>query len=145
MKYSKTTGGFYEPEIHGNNIPEDAKELTLEQYESLLRGLVSGKEIVADENGDPYLRDPLPSAPPSATPSAVSRFQARTALWQAGLYEAVENYMNDPSTPMPYKFAWQDAQTFERQSDTVAVLQNVLGLSNEQVDELFLQASKITA
>ena len=32
MFYSKSTGGFYDAEIHGNNIPSDAVEITKEKY-----------------------------------------------------------------------------------------------------------------
>ncbi len=63
MFYSETTGGFYSTEIHGNNIPADAVEITLEQYQSLLDGQSGGKLIQADANGYPILVDPPPIVP----------------------------------------------------------------------------------
>src|SRR5690554_636524 len=59
MFYSKQTGGFYDPEIHGNNIPEDAVEISKELHSSLLQGQASGKVIVSDESGYPVLSDPV--------------------------------------------------------------------------------------
>lgn len=58
MYYSKQTGGFYAQEIHGDNIPSDAVEITAEQHAELLHGQSEGKWIEADENGYPTLVDP---------------------------------------------------------------------------------------
>lgn len=60
MFYSKSTGGFYAREIHGDNIPADAVEITVEEYQALLEGQSQGKRIVADESGRPILQDPPP-------------------------------------------------------------------------------------
>lgn len=63
MFYSKSTGGFYSREIHGDNIHSDAIEITTEQHSELIEGQSQGKRIVADENGFPVLADPpLPTA-----------------------------------------------------------------------------------
>lgn len=63
MFYSKTTGGFYDEAIHGENIPADAVEISAEEHASLLAGQSSGKLIVADETGHPVLADlPRPTA-----------------------------------------------------------------------------------
>ena len=58
MFYSKSTGGFYTREIHGDNIPTDAVEITEAEHAALLEGQAQGKRIVADENGYPVLQDP---------------------------------------------------------------------------------------
>ena len=58
MFYAKSTGGFYDTAIHGNNIPADAVEITAEDRASLLAGQSSGKRIVADADGYPTLQDP---------------------------------------------------------------------------------------
>lgn len=60
MFYSKTTGGFYTREIHGDNIPADAVEITEAEHAALIEGQSMGKVIVADENGRPTLQDPPP-------------------------------------------------------------------------------------
>lgn len=64
MFYSKSTNGFYDREIHGDNIPSDVVEIISDEHVALLIGQSSGKSIIADENGYPVLADP-----PSLTPT----------------------------------------------------------------------------
>lgn len=72
-----------------------------------------------------------------------SRFQARAALHNAGLLVAVENAVAgaDPFV----QIAWQDATEFYRGSPTIAALQAAVGLTDEQVDDLFRAAAQIVA
>ena len=63
MFYSKSTGGFYARDIHGDNIPADAVEITEAEHAALLEGQSQGKLIGADENGRPILQDPPPPTP----------------------------------------------------------------------------------
>lgn len=70
MLYSKQTNGFYTREIHGDNIPEDAVEITPEQHAALVEGQSQGKIISADENGYPILIDP----PPPTTEQIIQGF-----------------------------------------------------------------------
>lgn len=58
MFYSAKTGGFYSAEIHGENIPDDAVEITEEQHAALLDWQFVGKVISADNDGNPVLVDP---------------------------------------------------------------------------------------
>lgn len=58
--YSASTGGFYDDEIHGENIPSDAVEISQEDHSALLEGQTSGKVIVANNDGFPELADPKP-------------------------------------------------------------------------------------
>jgi len=51
--YSASTGGFYFDEVHGDAIPEDAKEISDALYQSL-----KGRDVVADADGMPMLRPP---------------------------------------------------------------------------------------
>ena len=60
MFYSKSTGGFYDTAIHGDNIPADAIEITTEEHQALLEGQSNGKIIATDKNGKPILQDPPP-------------------------------------------------------------------------------------
>lgn len=57
MLFSKTTNGFYDLEIHGQNVPVDAVEISSELYLALIDGQTMGKLIVSDENGYPFLVD----------------------------------------------------------------------------------------
>lgn len=63
MFYAKSTNGFYDEAIHGDNIPADAVEITAEEHAALLEGQVQGKLIQTDTNGRPVLVDPPPPTP----------------------------------------------------------------------------------
>lgn len=72
MFYSKTTGGFYDTVIHGNNIPSNAVEITAGEHAALMQGQCEGKRIVADEAGHPALADP----PPPTEAELVAQYEA---------------------------------------------------------------------
>lgn len=75
----------------------------------------------------------------------VSRFQARAVLRQMGLREQVDALVDDPETDPLVVDAWNDAQEFRRTSPTIAMFAGELGLTDEQVDEMFEQAAQIEA
>lgn len=55
MFYSASYSGFYSQEIHGKDIPKDAKEITQERYIELLAGQSEGKNISHNNEGYPIL------------------------------------------------------------------------------------------
>lgn len=55
--YSPSTGGFFDKDIHGENIPDDVVDLTEDEWQRLLEGQSQGKRIVAGQNGHPTLVD----------------------------------------------------------------------------------------
>lgn len=80
-----------------------------------------------------------------SVPPVVSRFQARAALHLAGLLDDVEALMSAPDTPALAKLAWADAMEFERQSPTIAALAGAVGLTEQDIDALFITAAGIKA
>lgn len=60
MFYAKSTGGFYDADIHGAAIPADSVEITSAEHEALLDGQSQGKQIVGDASGLPVAVDPQP-------------------------------------------------------------------------------------
>lgn len=80
-----------------------------------------------------------------SVPPVVSRFQARAALMLAGLLDDVEALMSAPGTPALAKLAWADAMEFERQSPTIAALAGAVGLTEQDIDALFITAAGIKA
>lgn len=58
MLFSKSTLGFYDPKIHGKDVPHDCVEITKERHIELITGQSSGMVISSDENGAPVLLDP---------------------------------------------------------------------------------------
>lgn len=82
-------------------------------------------------------------APPVAVPVSVSSYKASRALLRAGLLDDVEAIMADPTTPREMVLAWNRATEFERSSPTVAAIAAALGLSDAEVDALFIDAAAI--
>jgi hypothetical protein len=78
-------------------------------------------------------------------PETVSRFQARAALYVSGYLATIEQVMQDINTPMLSKLAWQDAQEFRRDSTLANSMGQFLGLTSDQLDDLFIQAASIVA
>lgn len=79
----------------------------------------------------------------TAIPLRVTPFQAKLALADAGLLDDVETLMADPATPLRTRLAWSEASMFERQSDMIADAASLLGLTELQVDALFVAAAQI--
>lgn len=87
----------------------------------------------------PFVPEPaIPSAPQS-----ISRFQARAALLAAGLLSDVEAAVAaaDPFAQL----AWAEAQEWRRDSPTLLALAHGIGLTDAEIDDLFIQAAGIRA
>lgn len=84
-----------------------------------------------------------PAAP--VIPQEVTRFQARAALALAGLLGVVSDYMASLPADDLRRIAWEDAQTFKRQSPTVLAMAPVLGFGDAKLDQLFIVADGIEA
>ena len=127
MFYSKSTGGFYTREIHGENIPEDVVEITDEQHAALLEGQSQGQIISADEEGNPILIDP-PTAPSpilSCTP-----WQIRKKLNKEGLRDAVEVYVKSEQATQDEKDAWEFANEFREDDPLLVNAASMLGITD---------------
>ncbi|MTD33926.1 hypothetical protein [Paludibacterium denitrificans] len=110
---------------------------------------ISGSEVAKYQNGQwvvlperPIKSEVVPDPAP-AIPQEVTRFQARGALYQAGLLDKVEAFIAAEGTDMMLKLAWQDAQTFKRYSPFITGVGQQLGLTDKQLDALFVAASLI--
>lgn len=140
--YSRTDGAY-----QGNGV----LEIQNAEIGSTEMEYDGDEDSICYFDGERWGDTPVPHGPPErvlprpVVPETVSRFQARAALYLQGLYGAVEAVMNDPDTDMVTRLAWADAQEFERNSPTVAAIAGLLGLSDEQVDALFVLASGIRA
>lgn len=81
-------------------------------------------------------------APSPYIPQQVTRFQAKAALLQSNLLDDVEAAVAASTDPL-LALAWSDALSFERQSPMVAGITAALGLTEAEVDALFVAASQI--
>jgi hypothetical protein len=57
--YSKSTGGFYLTSVH-KTMPADVVEVSEDTHTALMAAQTTGKQIVADANGNPIAADPAP-------------------------------------------------------------------------------------
>lgn len=139
MLYDPKSGGFYSPEFHGDQVPTTAVKIADDLYVRLLEQQEAGKVIVAGNNGQPIAIDP-----PRVVPAVVSRFQARAALLAAGLLDQIDAAVAAADDAM-LKLAWAEAVEFPRTSPAIAKLAAAIGLTDEQVDQLFENAIQISA
>jgi len=97
IEYSASTGGFYDSTIHGNNVPDDAVQITRADHQALLAGQSDGKRIVPGKDGYPVLADPppLPIADLAARQRA-SIEDGRKSAEAAGVTVNAIRYAGDP-------------------------------------------------
>lgn len=71
-------------------------------------------------------------------PASVTRRQARLALLEAGLLSAVDSFVATQSQEV--QIYWNDSQEIQRNHELVLNLSLEFGLSESQVDDLFISA-----
>lgn len=87
-----------------------------------------------------------PPPPPPTVPVAVSMRQGRQALLRVGLLDAVDAAIAGITDPLERRTAqidWQHATEIRRASPLIASLGPALGLSEAQIDSLFIAAAAI--
>ena len=88
---------------------------------------------------DPYV------PPPTPIPQTVTRFQALAVLAAGGYLSTIRTYIATLGENDITRLAWESASEWERTSPTLAALATMLGLSDAQVDDLFIAASQVSA
>ena len=86
------------------------------------------------------------SSVPIHVPRSVTRRQARQALLLSGKLAQVQPAIDsipDPIQRGMVQIEWDDSQTFERNRPTLIALATAIGLDSAQVDNLFIEASKL--
>ena len=107
----------------------------------------TGNTIVADidfveaiyPNDYEQLPDDLPLPP--VVPQTISMRQARLALYGAGLLDDVEAAVAQATKDV--QIEWEFAAELSRNWPTLILLAGALGLTNAQVDGLFVQAASL--
>ncbi len=84
-----------------------------------------------------------PAEPAPVVPQSVGPYQARAALLAADLLDDVEALIADPETDRAIKIAWEYASEFKRESPFIEQMAGALGLTEQQVDELFIAAAQV--
>lgn len=76
---------------------------------------------------------------------SVTPFQAKAALFNAGLLDDVETLIAAAETSTLTKLAWANAVEWRRTSPMLSELSASLNMTDEQLDALFIAAAAITA
>ena len=76
----------------------------------------------------------------SLIPKTITLRQARLYLLSIGLLDDLENII---SQNRAYQIEWEYANQIERESPLVKILGQTLNLDDEQIDNMFMEASKI--
>jgi hypothetical protein len=82
------------------------------------------------------------TAAPVSMPE-ISAFQAKAALAQAGLLDDIETYMTTEADVLT-KLRWQEAPTFRRNNTALMQIAADIGITEEQLDQLFEIGKQIT-
>jgi hypothetical protein len=93
------------------------------------------------ENGQ-FIKPPPPPVP---VPDSVTMRQARLALLQAGLLSSVDAAIDGLPEPdrSAAKIEWEYAAVVQRGSGLVPAMGAALGLTEAQLDDLFIQAATL--
>lgn len=106
---------------------------------NLTTGEITQRELTPDEIAA------LPPAGPPPVPQIVTMRQARLALLVAGKLSQVDTVIE--SLPEPHKSAarieWDYSSEVQRDRPFVKQIGAALGYTDEQLDQLFVEASKL--
>ena len=76
----------------------------------------------------------------SQVPQSITPLQAKLQLLKIGLLDEVEALVTGDRTAQLY---WEYASVIERDNAVLLLMANSIGLTSEQVDEMFISASKL--
>lgn len=110
----------------GFNIKFNAEQNSFEYVEIIVPSIEDNiiEEVPVDEN---------------FVPIKITRLQAKLQLLEIGLLDEVEEIVKQDRKVELY---WSDATNFYRTDEILLGMATALGLSDAQLDDLFLQASK---
>lgn len=134
--YSKSTGGFYSTEIHGDNMPADSVEIPDEQHAYLLEQQSAGLVIQGDADGMPV------ALPPPERPLDALQAQAQARI--DAHYETLY-FRNVPNSAIgaEYDAAYIVAKEWMKNTanpapERVKALAESYGITNEQAAQVVI-------
>ena len=129
--------GFYSTILFGDEYPDDAIEITNEQWLEFINN--SGRRKWVDGEVVEY-SPPIEPTPPSP----ITRRQLRLTLVRNGIsiagVDAAIAAMPDGLAKEEAQIEWADASTFNRDHPTLLLIASALGLTEEQIDAMWAEA-----
>ena len=116
-------------------VPADADNVDLQKYQQWLAA-----------GNTPMPADVQPEPQPIPVPQQITRAQGKAALIMQGHWQAVLDYVasiQDPTQRALAEVALNDTLTWERSSPFLNAAAAGLGVTDEQLDALFIQAGGI--
>ncbi len=103
------------------------------------------KVVVVIKEIEPWSDEEITRFKKSLVPEKVTMRQARLALYEAGLLSKVQQAIDElPEPPrMAAQIEWDYSGEMYRNREFVNILGQKLGLTEEDIDELFVKAAKI--
>jgi len=140
MKYAIFDGNglptaFYSPDVHGDDIPTEAIQITEDQWNEFISN--NGLRKWAD--GEVVAYDPPP--PPTPTVASVSARQFKLQLLAAGLLDAVDAWVASQSRAV--QIAFEYSGSFNRTEPMMAAGFAAMGFADEQIDDFFTAAAQL--
>jgi hypothetical protein len=127
MTYTLTMGSSVIRDADGTWIPDDPANTSWQAYQAWL---------AAGNTPNPYV------PPPPPIPSTAPMWAVRSVLKTNGLFDQARTFI-DGSDNENLKLVWEYGNFADRNSPSIALLASELGLTDAQVDQMFIDANNI--
>lgn len=161
IKFSESKQAFFNTNLHYPELPNDLIEVDKEQHIQLLAAINRGCYVY----GDLTISDPRPSSyhvlenhvwidPRSDEQKRqdflkklrpLTRRQFKLTLLENNLTETIEaqiQQISDPYQKAKIAIEYQEATEFQRTSESIIFMANLLNLTEEQLDMMWLSAMR---